>query len=138
MATVKTIRLEVAYQNEWGKILWNREWRIFTIEVDGEDEEKRENAKHLLDEFHKEINVLQDAVTSSEYHNEEAMKAFKDTYGVQVFMGDDDTHLIMDQGPYEPEKVAFRQMMGGVIKNMLRDNPELKELIPPHLRHRFE
>lgn len=40
MATVKTIRLEVAYQNEWGKILWNREWRIFTIDVEGEGEKK--------------------------------------------------------------------------------------------------
>lgn len=135
--TVKTIRLSVAYKNEWGRILWNKEYRIFTIEVEGEGDEWKENVKNLLDEFHGEIHSLSKTLTEQNFDNPIAAEAYEDVYGVQLFMSDDSTTLIMDRGPWDPQQAAMRQMAENILRDTLKEHPELKELLPPQLRHRF-
>ena len=139
MATVKTIRLEIAYQNEWGKILWNREWRIFTVEVDGEDDdEKSSNFKNLIDEFHNEISALVDIIHESSFDNKEAIAAFKKINAVQLFMSEDNTYLVMDRGPWDADEAGIRQAAEHMIGEAIKAHPELRESLPPQLRHRFK
>jgi len=135
--TVKTVRLSVAYKNEWGRILWNKEYRIFTVEVEGEGDEWKENAKNLLDEFHGEIHSLSKTLTEQGFNNPIAAEAYEDIYNVQLFMSDDSTTLIMDRGPWDPQQAAMRQMAESILRDTLKEHPELKELLPPQLRHRF-
>jgi len=138
MATVKTIRLEVAYQNEWGKILWNREWRIFTVEVEGEsDEERKDNIKQFLEIFHGEIHDF-GQIVHDDFENEQARDAFTKRYEVQLFMNDPDTRIVMDQGEWDAQKVAMREMAERMLKDVLKDHPEMINHIPPELRHRFK
>lgn len=136
--TVKTIRLAVAYENEYGRILWNREWRIFTVEIDGEDEEERKyNTKQLLDILHGEIHDFGQMV-HDDFENEQARDAFTKRYEVQLFMSDPDTHIIMDQGEWDAQKVAMREMAEKMLKDILKDHPEMINHIPPEIRHRFK
>lgn len=136
--TVKTIRLAVAYQNEFGRILWNKEWRIFTVEVEGEeDEERKDNFKQLIDILHGEIHDFSQMVMSDP-ENERARDAFTERYEVQLFMADSDTHAIMDQGEWDARKVAMREMAEKMLKDVLKEHPEMINHIPPEMRHRFQ
>lgn len=135
--TVKTIRLAVAYQNEFGRILWNKEWRIFTVEVEGEDEERKDNFKQLIDILHGEIHDFSQMVMSDP-ENERAKDAFTKRYEVQLFMADSDTYAIMDQGEWDAQKVAMREMAEKMLKDVLKEHPEMINHIPPEMRHRFQ
>lgn len=135
--TVKTIRLAVAYQNEFGRILWNKEWRIFTVEVEGEDEERKDNFKQLIDILHGEIHDFSQMVMSDP-ENERARDAFTKRYEVQLFMADSDTYAIMDQGEWNARKVAMREMAEKMLKDVLKEHPEMIDHIPPEMRHRFQ
>ena len=136
--TVKTIRLAVAYQNEFGRILWNKEWRIFTVEVEGEDEEERkDNFKQLMDIFHGEIHNFSQMVMSDP-GNEHARDAFIKRYEVQLFMADSDTRVIMNQGEWDAQRVAMCEMAERVLKDVLKEHPEMNEYIPLEMRHRFQ
>lgn len=135
--TVKTIRLAVAYKNEYGKILWNKEWRIFTVEVEGEDdEERKDNAKRLLDVLHEELEELR-KIVESDFENEQARDTFVEYYEVQLFMSDSDTNIVMDQGEWNPQKVVMRDIAEKMFKDILKDHPEMINRIPPEMRHRF-
>ena len=135
--TVKTIRLAIAYQNEFGRILWNKEWRIFTIEVEGEDEERKDNFKQLIDILHGEIHDF-GQIVNSDPENEQARDAFVKRYEVQLFMSDSDTHVIMDQGEWDAQRVAMREMAEKMLKDVLKEHPEMINHIPPEMRHRFQ
>jgi len=136
--TVKTIRLAVAYENEYGRILWNHEWRIFTIEIDGESEEERkDNIKQLLEILHGEIHDF-GQIVHDDFENEQARDAFTKRYEVQLFMSDPDTHIVMDQGEWDAQKAAMREMAEKMLKDVLKDHPEMINHIPPELRHRFK
>jgi hypothetical protein len=136
--TVKTIRLAVAYENEYGRILWNREWRIFTVEIDGEtEEERKDNIKQLLEILHGEIHDFSQIVYG-DFENEQARDAFTKRYEVELFMSDPDTHIVMDQGEWNAQKVAMREMAEQMLKDVLKDHPEMINHIPPELRHRFK
>lgn len=136
--TVKTIRLAVAYQNEFGRILWNKEWRIFTVEVEGEeDEERKDNFKQLIDILHGEIHDFSQMVMSDP-ENERARDAFTKRYEVQLFMADSDTYAIMDQGEWDARKVAMRELAEKMLKDILKEHPEMINHIPPEMRHRFQ
>ncbi len=136
--TVKTIRLAVAYENEYGRILWNKEWRIFTVEVEGEeDEERKDNFKQLIDILHGEIHDFSQMVTSDP-ENERARDAFTKRYEVQLFMADSDTYAIMDQGEWDARKVAMRELAEKMLKDVLKEHPEMINHIPPEMRHRFQ
>lgn len=135
--TVKTIRLAVAYQNEFGRILWNKEWRIFTVEVEGEDEERKDNFKQLIDILHGEIHDFSQIV-NSDPENDQARDAFVKRYEIQLFMSDSDTHIVMDQGEWDARRVAMREMAERVLKYVLKEHPEMNEYIPLEMRHRFQ
>lgn len=136
--TVKTIRLAVAYENEYGRILWNKEWRIFTVEIDGESEEEREdNIKQLLEILYGEIHDF-GQILHDDFENEQARDAFTKRYEVQLFMSDPDTHIVMDQGEWDAQKSAMREMAEKMLKDILKDHPEMINHIPPELRHRFK
>lgn len=136
--TVKTIRLAVAYQNEFGRILWNKEWRIFTVEVEGEeDEERKDNFKQLIDILHGEIHDFSQMIMSDP-ENERARDAFTERYEVQLFMADSDTYAIMNQGEWNARKVAMREMAEKMLKDILKEHPEMINHIPPEMRHRFQ
>jgi hypothetical protein len=136
--TVKTIRLAVAYKNEYGKILWNKEWRIFTVEVEGEsDKERKDNAKRLLDVLHEELDELR-KIVESDFSNEQARDTFVEYYEVQLFMADSDTNIVMDQGEWDAQKVVMRDIAERLFKDVLKDHPEMIDHIPPELRHRFK
>lgn len=136
--TVKTIRLAVAYENEYGRILWNREWRIFTVEIDGESEEERkDNIKQLFEILDGEIHDFSQIV-HDDFENEQARDAFTKRYEVQLFMNDPDTRVVIDQGEWDGQKVAMREMADKMIKDILKDHPEMINHIPPELRHRFK
>lgn len=135
--TVKTIRLAIAYQNEFGRILWNKEWRIFTIEVEGEDEECKDNFKQLMDILHGEIHDF-GQIVNSDPENEQARDAFVKRYEVQLFMSDSDTHVIMDQGEWDAQRVAMREVAEKMLKDAIKEHPEMINHIPPELRHRFK
>jgi hypothetical protein len=136
--TVKTIRLAVAYKNEYGKILWNKEWRIFTVEVEGEsDKERKDNAKRLLDVLHEELDELR-KIVESDFSNEQARDTFVEYYEVQLFMADSDTNIVMDQGEWDAQKVVMRDVAERLFKDVLKDHPEMIDHIPPELRHHFK
>ena len=135
--TVRTIRLAIAYQNEFGRILWNKEWRIFTIEVEGEDEERKDNFKQLIDILHGEIHDFSQIV-NSDPENEQARDAFVKRYEVQLFMSDSDTHVIMDQGEWDAQRVAMREVAEKMLKDVIKEHPEMINHIPPEMRHRFQ
>ena len=135
--TVRTIRLAIAYQNEFGRILWNKEWRIFTIEVEGEDEERKDNFKQLIDILHGEIHDFSQIV-NSDPENEQARDAFVKRYEVQLFMSDSDTHIIMDQGEWDARRVAMREVAEKMLKDVIKEHPEMINHIPPEMRHRFQ
>lgn len=136
--TVKTIRLAVAYENEYGRILWNKEWRIFTVELEGEsDKERKNSAKQLLDILYGEIHDFHQIV-HDDFENKQACDAFTKRYEVQLFMNDPDTRLVMDQGEWDGQKVAMREMADKMIKDILKDHPEMINHIPPEMRHRFK
>lgn len=135
--TVKTIRLAVAYENEYGKILVNQEWRIFTVEAEGEGEDFRENIKQCLDILHGEIHDFSQII-NSDPENEQARNAFVKRYEVQLFMSDPDTHIIMNQGEWDSQKVAIREMAERMLKDVIKEHPEMINHIPPEMRHRFQ
>lgn len=135
--TVRTIRLAIAYQNEFGRILWNKEWRIFTIEVEGEGEERKDNFKQLIDILHGEIHDFSQIV-NSDPENEQARDAFVKRYEVQLFMSDSDTHVIMDQGEWDAQRVAMREVAEKMLKDVIKEHPEMINHIPPEMRHRFQ
>ena len=136
--TVKTIRLAVAYENEYGRILWNKEWRIFTVEVEGEnDDERHENVRQFLDILHGEIHDF-GQIVNSDPENEQARDAFVKRYEVQLFMSDSDTHIVMDQGEWDARRVAMREMAEKMLKDVLKEHPEMINHIPPEMRHRFQ
>ena len=135
--TVRTIRLAIAYQNEFGRILWNKEWRIFTIEVEGEDEERKDNFKQLIDILHGEIHDFSQIV-NSDPENEQARDAFVKRYEVQLFMSDSDTHVIMDQVEWDAQRVAMREVAEKMLKDVIKEHPEMINHIPPEMRHRFQ
>lgn len=135
--TVKTVRLSVAYQNEFGRILWNQEWRIFTVEVEGEGEERANNLKQLLEILHGEIHDF-NQIVNSDPENEKARDAFIKRYEVQLFMSDSDTNIVMNQGEWSAQKVAMREMAESMLRGALKEHPELINQIPPEMRHRFQ
>lgn len=136
--TVKTIRLAVAYGNEYGRILWNKEWRIFTVELEGEsDEERKNSAEQLLNILHGEIDEFH-KIVESDFTNEQARDAFIKRYEVQLFMSDSDTNMIMDHGEWDAQKVAMREVAERMLKDVLKDHPEMIDHIPPEMRHRFK
>ena len=136
--TVKTIRLAVAYENEYGRILWNKEWRIFTVELEGEsDEEREDNIKQLLEILHGEIHDFAQIV-HDDFENEQARDAFTRRYEVQLFMSDSDTHIVMDQGEWDASRVAMREVAEKMLRDILKDHPEMIDHIPPEMRHRFK
>ena len=136
--TVKTIRLAIAYENEYGRILWNKEWRIFTVEVEGENNDERsKNIQQFLDILHGEIHNFSQIV-NSDPENEQARNAFVKRYEVQLFMSDSDTHIVMDQGEWDATRVAMREVAEKMLKDVLKDHPEMINHISPELRHRFK
>lgn len=137
MNTVKTIRLTVTYENEYGRILVNKEWRIFTFEVEGEDEERKDNFKRLIDVLHEEIRDFSQII-HSDSNNEQARNAFVRRYEVQLFMTDPDTHIVMDQGEWNAERVAMREVAERMLKDIIKEHPEMINHIPPEMRHRFK
>lgn len=135
--TVKTIRLAVAYENEYGRLLWNKEWRIFTIEVEGEGEEFHENVKQFLQILHGEIEDFQQ-IALSDPENEQAREAFAKRFEIQLFITDSDTHGVMDQGEWDSQKVAIRAAAERMLRDVLKEHPEMINHIPPEMRHRFQ
>lgn len=135
--TVKTIRLAVAYENEYGRILWNKEWRIFTIEAEGEGEEFHENVKQFLQILHGEIEDFQ-RIAVSDPRNAQAREAFAKRFEVQLFLTDSDTHGVMDQGEWDSQKAAMRAAAERMLRDVLKDHPEMINHIPPEMRHRFQ
>ena len=135
--TVKTIRLAVAYENEYGRILWNKEWRIFTIEAEGEGEEFHENVKQFLQILHGEIEDFQQ-IAVSDPGNVQAREAFAKRFEVQLFLTDSDTHGVMDQGEWDSQRAAMRAAAERMLRDVLKDHPEMINHIPPEMRHRFQ
>lgn len=74
----------------------------------------------------------------SDPENERARDAFTERYEVQLFMADSDTHAIMDQGEWDARKVAMREMAEKMLKDVLKEHPEMINHIPPEMRHRFQ
>ena len=135
--TVKTIRLAVAYENKYGRLLWNKEWRIFTIEAEGEGEEFHENVKKFLQILNGEIEDFQQ-IAVSDLGNAQAREAFAKRFEIQLFLTDSDTHGVMNQGEWDSQKVVIRTAVERMRKDVVKEHPELIDIIPPEMRHRFQ
>lgn len=75
---------------------------------------------------------------NSDPENEQARNAFIKRYEVNLFMSDSDTNLIMDQGEWSAQRVVMREVAEKMLKDIIKERPEMINHIPPEMRHRFQ
>lgn len=93
------IELTPMYENEFGVILGNKEWRIFTFKGASEEFD-RDDFDNFLEKFKDEVGSMQDILEMLREEHIEDSKFKQEASNlaeVMVFIRSKDTHLIMQK-----------------------------------------
>ena len=107
-----SIDLNLIYENQYGRIYQNKEYRVWTLELNNFTEEDH---KKFFEEFENAITAAQEVLR--EERTELTARLFRKMFEIKLFIMDKETSFIINEGEWNPIKSIASCVVSLIDKN---------------------